>query len=132
MSKTYSNEAVQQILREATMMQKNNDISEQQLIEIASEVGISEATLQQAEQVWSMQQKAQEKQTKRRQAFIRLNLIPYLTVSIFLVLLNLVTSPRCFWSIYPILGWGLGVTIDGARAFSAREKKRGDFLQCKR
>ncbi len=132
MSKTYSNEAVQQILREATMMQKNNDISEQQLIEIASEVGISEATLQQAEQVWSMQQKAQEKQTKMRQAFIRFNLIPYLTVSIFLVLLNLVTSPRCFWSIYPILGWGLGVTIDGSRAFSAREKKRGDFLQCKR
>ena len=132
MSKTYSNEAVQQILREATMIQKNNDISEQQLIEIASEVGISEATLQKAEQVWSKQQKAQEKQTKRRQAFIRFNLIPYLTLSIFLVLLNLVTSPRCFWSIYPILGWGLGVTIDGSRAFSAREKKRVDFLQCKR
>ncbi|MBE9046807.1 2TM domain-containing protein [Pleurocapsales cyanobacterium LEGE 10410] len=42
-------------------------------------------------------------------------MIPYLTVSVFLVLLNLATTPRDFWSIYPVLGWGLGVSIEGIK-----------------
>ncbi len=117
MSKRYSNEEVQEILREATMMQKDPEISPEQLLEIAREVGISAQTLQKAEQAWLERQKASQKQAKRRSAFIRFHLIPYLVVSVFLVLLNLATTPRDFWSIYPILGWGLGVTIDGASTY---------------
>lgn len=113
MSKTYSNQEVQQILQEATMMQQSNDISQEQLLEIAAEVGISAQTLQKAEKVWLERQEKSQKQAKRRKAFIRFHLVPYLAVSVFLVLLNLVTTPRYFWSVYPILGWGLGVTIDG-------------------
>ena len=118
MSKRYSNEDVQEILREATIRQKDPDISPEQLVEIASEVGISAQTLQKAEQAWLERQKVSQKQAKRRREFIRFHLIPYLVVSVFLVLLNLATTPRDFWSIYPILGWGLGVTIEGSCLYS--------------
>ena len=118
MTKTYSNEAVQQILREATILQKDNEISQEQLQEIASEVGISAETIQKAETAWLERQEISQKQAKRRRAFIRFHLIPYLAVSVFLLLLNLATTPRSFWCVYPILGWGLGVTIEGYCLYS--------------
>ncbi len=127
MSKTYSNEEVQQILREATMMQKDNDISQEQLQEIATEVGISAETLQKAEKAWLERQEKSQKQAKRRNGFIRFHLIPYLAVSVFLVMLNLATTPRHFWSVYPMLGWGLGVTIDGLCTYPAGDKKKINF-----
>ena len=127
MSKKYSNEEVQQILREATMMQKDKDISQEQLQEIATEVGISAETLQKAEKAWLERQEKSQKQAKRRRGFIRFHLIPYLAVSVFLVLLNLATTPRYFWSIYPILGWGLGVTIDGLCTSPVGDTKKDEF-----
>jgi hypothetical protein len=127
MSKTYSSEEVQEILREATMLQKDNDISQGQLQEIAAEVGISAETLEKAEKTWLQRRETSQKRAKRKNAFIRFHLIPYLAVSVFLVLLNLATTPRYFWSIYPILGWGLGVTIDGLCINSTTDKKKINF-----
>lgn len=115
MSKTYSNKEVQEILREATITQKDNEISQQQLQEIAAEVGISAQTLEIAEKTWLEQQQARQKQAQRKNAFIRFHLVPYLAWGTFLVLLNLATTPRHFWSIYPILGLGLRITIDGRK-----------------
>lgn len=118
MSETYSNQEVQEILREATTMQKDSEISQEQLLEIAAEIGISGETLEQAKQAYLQKKIASQKLAKRRNKFIRFHLIPYIAVSVFLILLNLVTTPRNFWSIYPILGWGLGVTIDGSCIYS--------------
>lgn len=115
MSETYSNEAVQEILREATLIQKDGDLSPAQLQEIAAEIGISPATLKKAKQVWREQQQTRQNQIRKRNKFIKFHLAPYLSVSFFLVMLNLVTSPQELWSVYPILGWGLGVGLDGTR-----------------
>ena len=102
MSPSYNNQAVQEILQEAAILQKDHDISRKQLQEIASEVGITAETLEKAEQAWLERQKTSQKQAKRRTAFIRFHLIPYLAVSVFLVLLNLATTDQYFWSVYPI------------------------------
>lgn len=120
MSETYSSEAVQEILRVAAEIEKENEISKQQLEEIAAEVGISAQNLARAEKVWLESQEASQKRAKRRSRFIRFHLIPYLAVSVFLVLLNLFTTPRSLWSVYPLLGWGLGVSIDGACLYSQK------------
>ncbi len=114
MNETYTNEQVQEILAEATTIEKDNQISQQELQEIAAEIGISTQILERAKKVWLEKQKTSQKRAKRRNAFVRFHLIPYLAVSIFLVLLNLSVTPRYFWSVYPILGWGLGVAIDGS------------------
>jgi threonyl-tRNA synthetase len=117
MSQKYSNEDLQELLRQATILQEENNISREQLIEIAAEVGISAETIEKAEQKWLRQRESAQKQAKarsHRRLGFQLHLIPYLATSVFMVLLNLTTTPRCFWSIYPILGWGLGVTLHGA------------------
>lgn len=33
----------------------------------------------------------------------------YVLINVFLVILNLLTSPEYFWAIWPMLGWGIGV-----------------------
>lgn len=114
MTEAYTDEQVQEILAEATTIQKDSQISQQELQEIATEIGISAQVLERAKKAWLEKQKASQKRAKRRNAFVRFHLIPYLAVSIFLVLLNLSVTPRYFWSVYPVLGWGLGVAIDGS------------------
>jgi DNA-binding transcriptional MerR regulator len=66
MSNRYSQEDVQQILRQATTLQQENYVSPEQLKEIAAEVGISADTLQQAEQARSKQRETVQRQTKTR------------------------------------------------------------------
>lgn len=46
------------------------------------------------------------------------NLTSYVLVNIGLVILNLVTSPNELWFIYPLLGWGLGVTLHAMSVFN--------------
>ncbi|MEM9508351.1 MAG: 2TM domain-containing protein [Cyanobacteria bacterium P01_E01_bin.35] len=124
MSKKYSNEDVQDILRIASVIQQDGDIDQEQLQNLALEVGISPIVLQQAEQSWSLSKQASQKQAQKKSRFIRFHLIPYLTVSIFLVVLNLMTTPQDFWSVYPILGWGLGVALDGTSLVSKKEQNQ--------
>ncbi len=114
MSEQYSVAEVQQILKQASILQQENTISPEQLLEIASEVGISSETLYQAEQAWLLEQKKNRLKSKERlryQMGFKLHLIPYLVVSIFLIFLNLKTTPRYFWSVFPVSGWGLGVIM---------------------
>ena len=51
----------------------------------------------------------------------------YLIVMTFLVILNLVVTPRFFWAIFPILGWGVGVAFHGLRVFDMIPLLTGDW-----
>ena len=44
-------------------------------------------------------------------------LIIYVVVMSGLVALNLMTTPKHIWFIYPLLGWGLGLTARALRVF---------------
>ncbi|MBD2449805.1 2TM domain-containing protein [Nostoc sp. FACHB-152] len=107
-------EDVQQILQRAMAEKQQENFSEQQLQEMAAELGISFVTLQTAQQEWQREKEI----IKRRQASksyrleqIKAHLISYLVINVFLIVLNLVTSPNYFWAIYPLLGWGLGLGL---------------------
>ncbi len=43
--------------------------------------------------------------------------VVYAAVILLLLIINLLASPDNFWSIWPLLGWGLAVTFHGARVF---------------
>ncbi|HHM0727197.1 MULTISPECIES: 2TM domain-containing protein [Elizabethkingia] len=45
------------------------------------------------------------------------NLISYCCVIPFIVVINLMTSPKFLWFVFPMLGWGLGVAIHGFTTF---------------
>ncbi|MBT8218691.1 MAG: 2TM domain-containing protein [Bacteroidia bacterium] len=50
---------------------------------------------------------AKARQLVRAKKFFYVHLIFYLAVSIFLVVINVMTAPWVLWSVYPTVSWGL-------------------------
>ncbi|MBN3963575.1 2TM domain-containing protein [Nostoc sp. NMS8] len=109
---TYDFEDVEQILQKALTRKDKGEFSREQLLEMASELGISSKMLEATEQKWLAQREEERLRhrfnTFRRRAFWT-HVISFLAVNLFLILLNLITSPSYFWAIFPVLGWGLGL-----------------------
>ncbi|MEM9905271.1 MAG: 2TM domain-containing protein [Cyanobacteria bacterium P01_D01_bin.44] len=125
---TYSHESVEQILRQASQIDQidqDSRVSREQLFDMAAELGLSTEVVQTAESQWLNQQaelkREAEQRSRRRKAF-RAHLIPYVSVNALLVVINLLTTPHDFWSIYPISGWGLGLALHGAHIFPVAKK----------
>lgn len=61
------------------------------------------------------------------------NLISYCIVIPALIIINLATSPRSIWFIFPMLGWGIGVAAHGMSVFAIgknwEEKKIREILE---
>ena len=109
---TYDSEDVQKILEIELTRKQKGEFSREQLLEMASELGISSDMLEKTEKKWLVQQEEERLRhtfnTFRRRAF-RGHFVSFLAVNLFLILLNLITSPSYFWAIFPVLGWGLGL-----------------------
>lgn len=54
-----------------------------------------------------------EKTLSEKKTDFRRHLRTYLVMSVFFVVLNIFSSPYSFWAIWPILGWGIGVAMQG-------------------
>ncbi|MGD9380783.1 MAG: 2TM domain-containing protein [candidate division WOR-3 bacterium] len=48
------------------------------------------------------------------------HLFVYLAVNTGLFLLNILTSPRHLWFYWPLIGWGIGLTIHGLSVFGTQ------------
>ena len=51
-----------------------------------------------------------KKRVKAKKSFYQ-HLMSYAIVNLFLLVLNLLTSPGTLWFVYPLLGWGLGLAF---------------------
>ncbi|MEH2351572.1 MAG: 2TM domain-containing protein [Nostoc sp.] len=109
---TYDSEDVQKILEIALTRKQKGEFSREQLLEMASELGISSDILEKTEKKWLVQQEEERLRhtfnTFRRRAFWG-HFVSFSAVNLFLILLNFITSPSYFWAIFPLLGWGLGL-----------------------
>ncbi len=121
---SYSQEDIQQILNIAIARHHTHEeLSRQQLWEIASELDISNATIQAAEQDW-LEQKLVDRQRHafslyRRQNF-KQKLTKFAIVNIFLVSLNIIAAGSLTWSLYILLFWGLGIALNGWKAYQTQ------------
>ncbi|MFW9262536.1 hypothetical protein A4S05_30905 [Nostoc sp. KVJ20] len=122
---TYDSEDVEQILQKALTRKQEGEFSREQLLEMASELGISSDILETTEQKWLAQQEEKRLRhtfnTFRRRAFWT-HLVSFLAVNLFLILLNLITSPGYFWAIFPALGWGLGLFFHWWSVFQSKSE----------
>lgn len=50
----------------------------------------------------------------------------YLVMSVFFVLLNVLGGSDNFWAIWPILGWGIGVAIQGMSLYGPLRDREND------
>lgn len=121
---SYSPEDIQQILQIALARKSEcEELTRQQLWEIASELEIDNQSLQAAEQDWFERKAVQEK----RQAFnlyrrsqFKQKLTKYLIINIFLVSFNVAIAGTITWSIYILLFWGLSIALNGWKAYQTQ------------
>lgn len=107
---TYQTEDAQAILQIAIARQtEEGEMTRPQLLEIASELGISEQLLAEAEQEWQLQRVEQKDladfEQFRRDRFQSHALRFAISNTVFLTL-NLMTTKTLSWSLYILLFWG--------------------------
>lgn len=118
---TYSQEDIQAILHLAIANHHQaEELSRQQLWEIAAELDISNSNILAAEKSW-LEKKASDQQRSefnlvRRQNF-KQKLTKYAIVNTFLLVFNFMLVGSLSWSLYILLFWGLGVALNGWRAY---------------
>jgi hypothetical protein len=126
MTDSYRSDDVQQILQRAMTRKQEGEFSHEQLLEMASELGISAGNLQIAEQEW-LAQRGEIQERKEFDAALRegvkSHFFSYLAVNTFLLLLNLVTDQTISWALYPLLGWGLGLLIQALQTYQLKGEK---------
>jgi hypothetical protein len=112
----YTEEQVQQILHKAIARKsQGQDLSRNQVREIASELGISDADFALAEQDWlnqSVQDQERVAYDVYRKKKFRDHLLKYGMVSAFLVGMNFLTSSHVSWALYPLLFLGSAIGLD--------------------
>ncbi len=121
---SYSQEDIQQILNLAIARHTTDgELSRQQLWEIASELDISQTAIQAAERDWLEQKIIDGKRRAfnlyRRQKFQQ-KLTNFAIVNTFLVSLNFMAAGTLSWSLYILLFWGLGVALNGWKAYQTK------------
>ncbi|MEM6836722.1 MAG: 2TM domain-containing protein [Cyanobacteria bacterium P01_C01_bin.120] len=108
---TYSSEAVQKILQRALELRTDGRFSTQQLREMAAELDISPETLSAAISDWNSQQsEAISRVPLARVSSRRQQWRTYALASVLMIGIDILTAGTLTWSIFPVLGWGLGLT----------------------
>jgi hypothetical protein len=59
------------------------------------------------------------------------HLLVYLAVNAGLFLLNIITSPKHLWFYWPLIGWGIGLTIHGLSVFGTQNLLGKDWEEKK-
>ncbi|MCO5251797.1 MAG: 2TM domain-containing protein [Candidatus Kapabacteria bacterium] len=125
--KLYSKEDVDRILKRAidASPSYSGSITESELLRIASELNIDPAQVRKAmtEDVAVNEfESAKEIYRKRKRSSFYEHLTAYVIVNGFLVGIDYMT-PGISWSIFPILGWGIGLAFDFVDSFFPSEEK---------
>jgi hypothetical protein len=121
MTDLYRQEDAQQILQLAIARQvESGDITREQLIEIADELGISPQDLVAAERDWLARQGDRQEQqafNAYRRSQFRQHATKYLIINGFLVTLNWMAVGELSWSLYIAVIWAMLLSLDAWKSF---------------
>ncbi|NEO49087.1 MAG: 2TM domain-containing protein [Moorea sp. SIO4A3] len=125
---SYNQQDIQQILNLALARQEMvEDFSREQLVEIASELGISIHTLLEAEREWLAQQQEEQKRhefNSYRRSQFKKSFGKFVIVNSFLLAINLINVGYLSWSLYIFLFWGLWIAL---RAWNTYQIQGDDY-----
>jgi hypothetical protein len=110
----YREEEAEAILRLAAQRTSGDGISRERLLATASELGISQQAVEDAELALVAQRRDRElrhEYASQVRGDLYTHLIAFVVVNLFLTVLNLSTSPGHFWAGWVIGSWGLGLLI---------------------
>lgn len=111
----YDQEDAQQILNLAIARQNTQgELSQQQLVEIATELGISPENILLAEQEWILRQQEQQKRQEfnlYRSIQLKKSFGKFIIINLFLIVINLLSAGQLSWSLYILLFWGMALGL---------------------
>lgn len=125
----YSEDEVKAILERALARSRDKSagVSHDELLAAASEVGISREDIERAAVEVSEGRDEREARAhilaSRRRGFSS-HLWAFLGVNVFLLAINLLTTPAILWFLFPLLGWGLGLFFHARAALSKEVAER--------
>lgn len=133
-----SDQDVEEILRLAVRHPGENSAADlrQRLQQTASELGISPADLARAEKRYfegkSVKDELKEYDEERRRG-ARMHLISYIAVNLGLLGINIATElgSKSFelWSLFPLMGWGIGLMIHLGSVYFVKPSITDDEFQ---
>ncbi len=108
----YSSSELSEILERVLLRQPPTEegLDGGDLLELARACGVDEATLDSVADDLSTVKSPRERRESARRA-LRQHAALWLAVTVFLFLINMLTSPGYPWFLFPFLGWGLAVAI---------------------
>lgn len=117
-----SDEDVEEILRLAVRKSGASSSSDlrERLKQAAAELNISDEELEQAEIEFLQKKQANEAVSEARQRQTQEfmgHLITFVAVNVFLISIDVMSNGGISWSIYPLLGWGIGLAIKFVNSF---------------
>jgi 2TM domain len=133
--KLYSQEDIQEILEIAIARQTNDKdeaFTEEQLLEIATELGIDATAIATAKKAWFAQQSYSQKQTEfqlYRQHKLQKRLTKFLLVNAFFISANLLFVGSLSWSLYLLIIWGISLAINVWKTYQTEGEAYQQELQ---
>lgn len=118
----YSQDEIQEILNLAITRQAyEGEFTRTQLVEIATELGITTDGLQLAEQDWRHQQLEQQKRVsfhQHRLGQFKHKLGKFAIANSSLLLLNFLIAGSLGWSLYILIFWGAAIALDAWKTYN--------------
>jgi len=117
----YSEREVRAILERAAQHEHSDGLSHEDLLATAREAGIDPAAVEKAAheiEGLHARDEARDRILARRRAGFYSHLWAFIGVQVFLLAINLLTSPNYLWFLFPLLGWGLGLFFSARHGFS--------------
>lgn len=128
----YTRDEVEEILRRALETQPVEDLSHEDLLEVAEEAGIDKSLVEAAAKELAEKkiiEKEEETILARRKRNFFSSLYTYVATNGFLVLIDVMSGPG-WWVQWVLAGWGLGIALAARSAFLPdREKLRTRALR---
>ncbi len=123
----YTDEEVRKILDRALRSEPDRGVSHDELVAIASEVGVSRESIDAAARQLHLEgesEQGRQQVLRRRRGRLASHASTFALVNAFLFAVNYLTTPGQWWVLFPVFSWGLALIFHArfalSRAVSAR------------
>lgn len=123
----YNDDEVRTIIDRALRGQQGRDVSHEELLAVASEVGISRESIELAAREVEQTRETQvatERVLARRRRTLASHIWTFVAINGFLFAINFLSTPGQWWVLFPLMSWGLGLVFHARAALSKHVSPR--------
>jgi 2TM domain len=112
--RSYDDDEVRAIIDRALQARPSAGVSHEDLLAIGAGVGLSASAIENAAielRASRQNQRAVQRVVSKRRRGVAAHAFVFMAVNALLFVINWLTTPGEWWSLFPIFGWGLGLVL---------------------